>query len=202
MRLSSLAQLKVIANPLRLRLLDAFVSEPRTTMQVARLLDEKPTRLYRHVEALHRAGFLKRRGTRQNRGTTEHYYQAVAGHFEAAPELLAKSGRGASGFARMAGQLLRRTERGLLAAEAAGGVCDDGLMMLGISVEASPAAIARLRKKLEAWIGECTKAPGRGATWQGLIAFYPVTETAAPASDRRTRRPLPAGRGASRTTGR
>ena len=105
MRLTSLAQMRVIANPLRLRLLDAFVPEPRTTMQVARLLGESPTRLYRHVDALFRAGFLERRGTRKNRGTTETYYQATAGHFEADPGLFAKRGRGGGGFGRTLGRV-------------------------------------------------------------------------------------------------
>lgn len=175
MRLTSLAQVRVLANPLRLRLLDAFVPEPRTTMQVARLLDESPTRLYRHVDALFRAGFLERRGRRKNRGTTETYYQATAGRFEADPSVFAKGGPAAAGFSRAVAQLLRQTEQGLVAAEAAGRATPDGgLVLTGLVVNGSPAAIARLRRRLEKWIAECAATSGDGETWQGLIVFYPV----------------------------
>jgi len=180
MRLTSLAQMRVLANPLRLRLLDAFVPEPRTTMQVARLLGEGPTRLYRHVDMLYRAGFLKRCGRRKNRGTTETYYQATAGRFEADPGLFAKSGPAGAGFGRTIAQLLRRTEQGLVAAAEAAGrgsVDGGGLVLVGLSVDGSPRDIARLRRRLEAWIRECAATSGRGATWQGLIAFYPVATT-------------------------
>ena len=178
MRLTSLAQMRVIANPLRLRLLDAFVPEPRTTMQVARLLDESPTRLYRHVEALYRAGFLKRRGRRKNRGTTEQYYQATAGRFEAAPALFAKSSPAGAGFSRTVARLLRQAEQGLNAAISTGAhLADDGLVLTAFSVDGSAGEVARLGKRLVALINE-GGFKGTGATWQGLIAFYPVAATA------------------------
>ena len=66
--LRDLEQVKVIADPLRVRILDCFASEPRTTKQVAELIDEKPTRLYHHVDALERVGLIRLTQTRQNRG--------------------------------------------------------------------------------------------------------------------------------------
>ena len=68
-------QLRALAHPLRLRLLEAFALGRRTTMQVAAQMGEPPTRLYHHVHALRRAGFLKRVDTRQVRGTTEKYIE-------------------------------------------------------------------------------------------------------------------------------
>ena len=81
----SVAQLRALAHPLRLRLIELFGEAPRTTMQVAELLGQPPTRLYHHVNALERAGLLQLRETRPKRGTTEKWYQAVAQSFQSAP---------------------------------------------------------------------------------------------------------------------
>ena len=86
--LTELDQLKVIADPLRVRLLQAFCEAPRTTKQVADSFGEKPTRLYHHVDALERVGLIRLVETRQVRGTIEKYYTAVAKRFRADPALL------------------------------------------------------------------------------------------------------------------
>ena len=70
-------ELRALAHPLRLRLLEEFAGSPRTTMQVAAAMGEPPTRLYHHVNALERAGILKLARTRQVRGTTEKYYEVA-----------------------------------------------------------------------------------------------------------------------------
>jgi len=75
---SGLANMRALAHPLRLRLIELFAEAPRTTKQVADLLGEPPTRLYHHVAALERAGLLRLAETRQNRGATEKWYTAVA----------------------------------------------------------------------------------------------------------------------------
>src|SRR5499426_2508780 len=71
-------QLRALAHPLRLRLLEAFAQGLRTTMQVAAQLGEPPTRLYHHVNALERAGVLKLVDTRQVPGTTEKYFELAS----------------------------------------------------------------------------------------------------------------------------
>ena len=75
-----MAELRALAHPLRLRLIEYFAT-PRTTMQVAELLGEPPTRLYHHVNILQRAGMLRLKKTRQVRGTTEKYYQLTRQRF-------------------------------------------------------------------------------------------------------------------------
>jgi DNA-binding transcriptional ArsR family regulator len=72
----SVAALRALAHPLRLRLVELFAEAPRTTKQVAELLGEPPTRLYHHVNALERAGLLRLRETRANRGAVEKWYEA------------------------------------------------------------------------------------------------------------------------------
>ena len=68
--ISSLDQVKVVADPLRVRILETIVLEPRTTKQIAEILGEKPTRLYHHVDALAEAGLIRLVDTRPVRGTT------------------------------------------------------------------------------------------------------------------------------------
>ena len=70
-------QLRALAHPLRLRLLESFAQGPLTTMQVATRLGEPPTRLYHHVNALERAGILRLVDTKPVRGTTEKYYEVA-----------------------------------------------------------------------------------------------------------------------------
>ena len=94
-QISDLDQVKALAHPLRLRIIETLAaSEPMTTKQVAESLGEKPTRLYHHVDLLEKAGLIRLTHTRQNRGTTEKYYEAIARQFRADADLFSdeKSG--------------------------------------------------------------------------------------------------------------
>lgn len=74
---SQLAQMRALAHPLRLQLLELFAREPRTTKQAAQVLGQPPTRLYHHVAALERVGLVRLTRTRRNRGTIEKYFEGV-----------------------------------------------------------------------------------------------------------------------------
>src|SRR5581483_1536410 len=76
--LKDVTQIKALADPLRMQVLEAFCHKPMTTKQVATLLEVNPTRLYHHVEILEKAGLIKLVKTQQNRGTVEKYYSGVA----------------------------------------------------------------------------------------------------------------------------
>src|SRR5262245_37612671 len=84
--LSDLEQIKVLADPLRIRILE-LLCEERTTKQVAGILGLPPTRLYHHVAALERVGLVRLTRTRQSRGALEKYYVSVAKVFSADPRL-------------------------------------------------------------------------------------------------------------------
>ena len=87
-QISNLDQVKALAHPLRVRIIETLASsDPMTTKQVADLLGEKPTRLYHHVNLLQKAGLIQLTHTRKNRGTTEKYYEAIARQFRAASDL-------------------------------------------------------------------------------------------------------------------
>jgi DNA-binding transcriptional ArsR family regulator len=76
-RPAGLEQMRALSHPLRVRLLELFAECPRTTKQAAEALGEAPTKLYHHVAALERAGLVRLRETRQNRGTTEKYFEVT-----------------------------------------------------------------------------------------------------------------------------
>lgn len=76
-RVPGLAEMRALAHPLRLRIMELFAEQPRTTKQVAAILGQPPTRLYHHVGALERAGLLRVTETRKKRGTVERWYAAV-----------------------------------------------------------------------------------------------------------------------------
>src|ERR1044072_3070450 len=74
----SVADLRALAHPLRLRMMELFAESPKTTKQVAELLGQPTTRLHHNVAALERSGLLVLKETRQNRGTVEKWYAGVA----------------------------------------------------------------------------------------------------------------------------
>src|SRR5579885_1008660 len=74
---TGLAQMRALAHPLRLRIMEVLADAPRTTKQVAELLGQPPTRLYHHVAALERAGLLRLKEARQKPGATEKWYEAL-----------------------------------------------------------------------------------------------------------------------------
>jgi len=76
-RRRTIAEMRAFAHPIRLRLYELFAESPRTTMQVAAILGEPPTRLYHHVNALQRSGLLRLKETRPIRGAVEKYFEAV-----------------------------------------------------------------------------------------------------------------------------
>src|SRR5690348_7684655 len=81
----SVADLRALAHPLRLRMMELFAESPKTTKQVAELLGQPPTRLYHHVAALERAGLLLLKETRQNRGAIEKWYTSTAQQLQDSP---------------------------------------------------------------------------------------------------------------------
>jgi DNA-binding transcriptional ArsR family regulator len=78
-------RLRALSDPLRQRLLAAFVQEPGTVKAVAARLGEPVTKLYRHVDLLLAAGFLRVAGEQRRRGVIERTFEAAADRFVVAP---------------------------------------------------------------------------------------------------------------------
>ena len=184
--LSDLDQVKILADPLRIRILEALCREERTTKQVAKLLGEEPTKLYHHVAALERVGLIRLARTRPNRGTIEKYYMAVARQFRADSRIFAAAGTGsgAEGDAlqTVISTMLERTSdemRGLIAkGRGREGIEEQGVLsFLEIRTDRKHGRRiqARLMKLLKSLEDPHTGGEKPGArSYRLTVAFYPM----------------------------
>jgi len=174
-KIKDLEQVRLLSDPLKLQLLQAFAEGAKTTKQVAGELGESITKLYRHVDALQDAGLLVVASEQQKRGTVERTFEAVAERFEADHALFADGDGGEGSDA--ARDILRAAEQEILQALTTADVADaQEAIMLRLRCKASPERIAELRSTLKAWI-ESTQDVDTGEDQEemaALIAFYPI----------------------------
>jgi DNA-binding transcriptional ArsR family regulator len=184
-----LDQVRALADPLRVRIVEAMRKGPRTTKQVADAFGEKPTRLYHHVDALERAGILRLVGTRRNRGTLEKYYEPVARTFVIdrdlfAPEQGAAAQEAAGVVKEAVTDMLRET-----AEEIGSGIAEmriplqdrSRVEMARVVVRAAPERIEALMERVHALLDEAQEegegtgeAGGPMHDYRLVVAFYPV----------------------------
>jgi DNA-binding transcriptional ArsR family regulator len=201
MVLTELEQIKVLADPLRIRILEELCEE-RTTKQVAKLLGEKPTKLYHHVEALERVGLVALTRTRPNRGTTEKYYQAVARTFRAAPSAFS-AGTSPEEEARAYRDMVQTifdstsAELGRLIDQGAAETLEGKGLLSFVEIRAGEEDIAEIRRRLTEAVEVLTalasdsRVGGAGADlphYRLTIAFYPLEVAPLDASRRASRR--------------
>jgi DNA-binding transcriptional ArsR family regulator len=178
-------ELRALAHPLRLRLLEEFAGAPRTTMQVAAAMGEPPTRLYHHVNALERAGILRLARTRQVRGTTEKYFEVAKKSFGVVPgSKVTGSIRGP--LRSVAHAMFEQARDDLMKAIADSPKQDPELapVALRMILKLSPAQIASVRGKLVALLSqiqkECKGQPRSpdALRWALTVAFAPRGKSA------------------------
>jgi len=184
--LSDVRQVKVLANPLRIRILEELCTAERTTKQVAQRLGEKPTKLYHHVDALERVGLIRLARTRQNRGTVEKYYMAVARQFKADSRIFSAADTGGdegdAALLAMISTVFDRTAdemRGLVTQERGrAGIEEKGVLSyLEIRTDREHARRlqARLTKLIQSLAGTDEVAKKASAkSYRLTIAFYPI----------------------------
>lgn len=178
-KINDLEQIRLLADPLKLQLLQAFAESAKTTKQVAAELSESVTKLYRHVDALHDSGLLEVVEEKQKRGTIERTFRAVAQRFEADHSLFSdEAGQNGADAVR---ETLRISEAEILSvlANASDDEDDDEqAIIMRIRGKASPEKIAELRATLKEWIDSvlnCDQSPTDDAKEiGGLIAFYEI----------------------------
>lgn len=83
----SAEQLRALAHPARLRILNVLATVPMTNKQIAEALGEPPARVHFHVRELHDAGFIDLVEERPKGGVIEKYYRAAARHLRVSPPL-------------------------------------------------------------------------------------------------------------------
>lgn len=74
-------QYQLLANPLRIRILHALVSDELTAAQVADVLEETRGNVHYHIQKLQAGGLLELTRTEPNGGILERYYRAAATRF-------------------------------------------------------------------------------------------------------------------------
>ena len=177
--MTDLEQVKVLADPLRLRILEPLCMEARTTKQVAEILGEKPTKLYHHIDALERVGLIRLESTKQKRGTLEKYYRAIATSFRADPELFTSVSDGQENWAAMGVTVLESAVAELRGMEPGGSLeILEKSIFAGVRIQARMADVAALQKKIEDWIEEASsiecEPEDEEVDFRLAVAFYPV----------------------------
>jgi DNA-binding transcriptional ArsR family regulator len=79
--IDDLATLRLLSDPLRLRLIEELGVQPTTVKALARAMGMKPNRLYYHVNLLEQHGLVRVTQTRIVSGIVERTYALVARHF-------------------------------------------------------------------------------------------------------------------------
>lgn len=177
MLIRQLEQVRLLSDPLKLRLIQSFAEGEKTTGQVAAELKQRVTRLYRHVDALHEAGLLEIVRETPKRGTVERSFRAVARRFEVDQSLFSQGGKAETAHAVR--DVLRAGEDEILEAIMRDDETGMEPMVLRLRGRNTPANIEKLRRSLEDWIesaqregGEVEDTVGFGA----MIAFYSISE--------------------------
>lgn len=175
LKINDLEQLKLLSDPLKLGLVQAFAEEERTVAEAAEMLGEPLTKLYRHVDALLDAGLVEVTGERKKRGTVERRFRAVARRYEVEDGLLGATDPGPEDESIRA--LLRGAENEIMAA-LHGPKEPLAPSVARFRAKASPDRLRELQERMFSWleeIGEEDEVPGDDAIEVGaLIALYPL----------------------------
>ena len=89
--IDDLETLKVVADPLRMDILELLTRTPLTVTQIGEQLDMAPSRLYYHVNLLEKHGLLRLVETRMVSNMMEKYYAPVAPSLRLDPKLFSFS---------------------------------------------------------------------------------------------------------------
>ncbi len=184
---TELEQLRVLADPLRMRILNNLFPQALTVKQIADRLELSPTKLYYHFGELERVGLIEVVETRVKSGIIEKYYRCVAETIRVSRDLL-----------RLTGQELEQNAYGELLASIMEAVADDlrhavqaGLLLppnnepapkrtaIGrTNVRLKAAAAARLVKKWAKLLEEIGAAddPDGDIEFGAAIALFPLKD--------------------------
>ena len=173
----TVADLRALAHPLRLRMMELFAESPKTTKQVAGLLGQPPTRLYHHVAALERSGLLVLKEKRQNRGAVEKWYAGISQQIRTA----GSKGKSRAARRAVAATVLEQAKQELLSS-GAGRRGREPALLARLVIAVPRAKIAAIRKRLFDTVQSLRSAGPRGGgkakreceRWAVTVAFAPV----------------------------
>jgi DNA-binding transcriptional ArsR family regulator len=185
--ISDLETLKLVADPLRLDILERMRVEPRTVKQIAAELAVAPTRLYYHVKQLEDRGLLRVVDTRIVSGIIEKRYQTSAYRLSVDPSLLVPGEDGSNEAVEVrlalilgeaAAEIRRGVRSGLIDLQTEA-VADGGAVLGRTWLKLTPADAQRFLERLNdlfreaaAWSREAD--PDELRTWEMLLGLYPT----------------------------
>ena len=176
---NDLEQIKAISDPLRLRIFNALSKETMTTKQVAEVIGEPPTKLYRHVQVLEKVGLIKLVRTKKNRGTVEKYYEPIARNLNIDRKIFANLGREVmeSAFYNMVNDVLQSTlhEVGQTIAEMHDDPDFPGATLAQKTIHTNPKKLKELKDQLDAWLKAFEEAddPDGEMDYRVTLVLYP-----------------------------
>ncbi len=190
MLISDLETLKVLADPLRLSILEYLV-KPSTVKRIAEKLDKPPTKLYYHFNLLEQHGLIQLVDTRIVSGIIEKHYQASARSYQVARGLLAPgSTEQEQGFELTLSGILTDARNDAIESRHAGLVAYDEdapshkKMLLGqLRLMLTNEQAVDFRERLIALVDEfkhlskANEESGLGAPYKGLLIFHRSART-------------------------
>jgi len=175
---ATLSQVKALADPLRYRVFENLIAEPRTAKQMAAHLGTHPTRLYHHFRVLEKAGLIEAAGTRQKRGTTEKYFKAAVDRIEAGAQ---SAGMHAALASALFEGVMQSTVADLQHARSPrrNTSAHVPLYLRRYRIRATPAQAAEIQARLEALAELCEHAstPEGQQEFGVTLAFYEIPNT-------------------------
>lgn len=179
-------QLKVVADPLRLRLLALLREEARTVKELAGALELPQTRLYHHINQLEAHGLVRVVETRLVSGIVEKRYLASSARLSIDRTLL---GTGAGSvdpaLEAMLAAILDGTREGVLRSAQAGLINpsvesprEGGLLLGRLWLRLTAEQAARLDERLIAVVRafEAEEPEPEARTYELLVGLYPTVE--------------------------
>jgi DNA-binding transcriptional ArsR family regulator len=203
-QITKLETVRVLADPLRLRLIEAMATQldhAWSVKELARTLGEPPTKLYYHVNMLEEHGLLIVTASQLVSGILEKRYQLVAASIGVDRALLTAGDTGVDeALHGILTTIFSTAEEDITAAIRAGIASlhadhegERERILLSKSVDRmTPERAEEFRERLQALMAEFEPPPGdpsragrNGAPYGFVVAFYPMAQTPSP----KTRRP-------------
>ncbi|MGI8737903.1 MAG: ArsR/SmtB family transcription factor [Candidatus Eremiobacter antarcticus] len=177
----TLGQVRALADPLRAQMFAAFAHGPRTTKHVADALGASPTKLYRHLAILERAGLVRRAHTKRKRGTVEQYFVAAARRLAVDPTLFqgAERDETLARFRMSIGKWMDAAANEMLQTVQHRARCRDRGSRLKMVVSRFATRIPETRlpkvtKQLEEWMVDARQSSRKGVAYGCFLCFYPL----------------------------
>ncbi|HLI52529.1 MAG TPA: winged helix-turn-helix domain-containing protein [Thermomicrobiaceae bacterium] len=150
--LQSMEELRTLANPLRIQILDRLIEAPRTVRDIGAMLGINSTKLYYHVGELEKVGLVRLVHTEVQSGIQLKYYRAAALYYHVTPAMLHLDGdrKGPSAGAEYLASAVEIGAHELRRSMADGTIAehDEAFIVSRRTMRMSPAAAERFRERL------------------------------------------------------